>query len=145
MANSSNASIGSLVQLWYWNTVPSPDVWAQLGNIRGTGDYGTTKSQVDSTTLDSTAVERIGGLPDGEEFTVTFTTTSTIMTLLKLWIAGTANIDVKVIYPSPISTTDYFTITPLGMKQSGIQPSNLLEITLTARISGAISVTPSHP
>lgn len=144
-AGSSQAQIGAGVSLSYWNTAASPDAWALLGNVRSIQGVGTKKPEVDSTTLDSTAVERIGGLPDGQEVSITVTTTATAMTLFEGWIAGTSNIDLKLIFPTPATSTRYFTIAPLGFDHGTIQPSGLCEIVVTGRISGAISSTPSHP
>lgn len=145
MADSNNAQIGSQVTLQYWNTSASPDVWATLGKVRQIQGIGTEKPEVDSTTLDSTAVERIGGLPDGKQVTVTLTTTAAVMAILEGFTAGTDNIDFKIFFPSPINLTRYFTLTPLGYDHGTVQPSGLLEISLMGRISGSISGTPSHP
>src|SRR5262245_45033365 len=70
-ATSANAQIGSRTTLSYWNILATPDVWTAIPNITTMGPLGATKPEVDSTDLDSLAVERIGGLKDGDEFPIT--------------------------------------------------------------------------
>lgn len=145
MANSANAQIGAGVALSYWNTVASPDAWATLGNVRNISGIGTQKAEVDSTTLDSAAVERIGGLADGKQVTFKVTTTSAAMTIVEAWSAGIVNIDFRIVWPTPATVTRYFTLVILGYDHGDIQPSGLCEITVTGRISGAIVTTATHP
>jgi hypothetical protein len=143
-AGSSQAQIGAGVALSYWDTVNSPNAYASIGNVRSISNVGTKKTEVNSTTLDSTAEEFIGGLATGEEISITVTTTSAAMSLAELWTSGTSNKDLKLVWPSPASVTRYFSIAPLGFKHSDIQPSGLLEFTIMGRISGAITSVNPH-
>lgn len=147
MADSTTAQIGATVDLDYWNTAVSPDAWASLGQIRSIAGVGSTKPEVDSTTLDSTAVERISGLPDGDSVTIVFTTGATNTNVDRIigWQQGTAEIDFKLTLGSPATEVLYFSLIPLHFDFGTIQPSNLVEVTFTGRITGDISATPSHP
>jgi hypothetical protein len=148
MATSTNAQIGAGVVLSYWDTVASsPAAFAVLGKIRSIAGIGVNKPEVDSTTLDSTAVERIGGLPDGKQVTIVLTTgaTNTTMDLIEGWVNGTTAIDFKLAIPSPATETRYFSLILLDWDLGTISPSNLVEVTLQGRITGSVSSTNSHP
>lgn len=144
MADSTNAQIGSQTQVWYWDTDLTPDAYVQIPNIRSFGPTGATKPEVDSTDLDSTGVQRIGGLQDGDEFPIVCVANATTAALLKEFFDEGDNIDLKVIYPSPLSITEYFQITPLHFEKGSITPSGLVECTLSSRISGSISLIDPH-
>ncbi len=146
MADSTTAQIGATVDLAFWDTAVSPDAWADLGQVRSINGVGVTKQEVDSTTLDSTAVERIGGLPDGDEVTITFTTgaTNTHIDRTLGWANGTTSIDFKLTINAPATETLYFSVFPLHMGIPTIQPNDLLEIEFSGRITGGLSATPSH-
>ena len=148
MADSTTAQIGATVDLAYWDTVvASPPAWADLGQIRSIAGVGVTKPEVDSTTLDSTSVERISGLSDGDQVTIVFTTgaTNTNIDRIKGWVDGTSEVDYKLTINSPATETLYFSIIPLHYDFGTIQPSNLVEISFQGRVTGGISATPSHP
>lgn len=147
MADSTTAQIGATVDLAYWNTALSPDAWSDLGQIRSINGVGVTKPEIDSTTLDSTAVQYIGGLQDGDNCTVVFTTgaANTNIDRIKGWVDGTTGIDFRITINAPATETLYFSITPLHYDFGNIQPNNLLEMSFSGRISGGISATPSHP
>lgn len=145
MATSSTAQTGSLTQLWYWNTAASPDAWARLTVIKSVGDIGQDRTEVEVSDLDSTAVERIGGLADGREITIEVYANSTTLPLMKTLFDGNVNIDLKIIIPTPAGITYYFTLTPLGVNLPGtVEPNAPLMASLRGRISGSISTTPSH-
>lgn len=147
MANYLTAQIGATVDLAYWNTAVSPDAWADLGQIRSIAGVGVTSQEVDSTTLDSTAVERIAGLDDGDSVTIVFTTGATNTNLDRVvgWKTTGTAIDFKLTLGSPATEVLYFSITPLHYDLGSMQPNNLIEITFSGRITGTVSATPSHP
>lgn len=147
MADSTTAQIGATVDLAFWDTSLSPDAWTDLGQIRSINGVGVTKSEVDSTTLDSTAVERIGGLPDGDQVTIVFTTgaANTHVDQIIAWVDGTSEVDYKITLGTPATEVLYWSLIPLHYDLGTIQPSNLVEISLQGRITGGISATPSHP
>jgi hypothetical protein len=146
MADSTNAQIGATVDLYYWDTSVSPDAYTALGQIRSISGIGVDKPEVDSTTLDSTAVERIGGLPDGKQASIVFTSGVSNGNLDKIrgWVAGTSEVDLKLVIGAPATETLYFSIIPLGYDLGTIQPNNLIEVTLTGRITGDIVATDPH-
>lgn len=145
MANSSNAQIGSQTVLAAYDLTASPNHYSTVGYVRSISGVGAMKPEVDSTTLDSTAVERIGGLPDGKEVTVVLTTTSTIITTVEGWLAQTEEVQFRLTIPSPASVTRYFSLIVLDYEHSQITPSGLMELTFKGRITGSIAtVEPSH-
>lgn len=140
MANNTNSQIGSQVALAYGNGA-SPQVYTSLGPVRSIAGIGLTRPEVDSTTLDSTAVERIGGLQDGKQVTIVFTAANANAQLIKGFVdAGTA-IRLRVTFPSPLNESRYFNIIPLDYDHGTITASGLLELTLMGRITGAISAS----
>lgn len=145
MANSLTAQIGATVDLAYWDTAVSPDAWADLGQIRQINGFGATAQEVDSTTLDSTAVERIAGLDDGDAITITFTTgaTNTNIDRVQTWKGST--VDFKLTLGTPATEVLYFSVTGLHFGIPTITPNALLEVEFQGRITGSISATPSHP
>lgn len=144
MADSTKAQIGSRTTLSYFNTAVSPAVWATIGNVKSFGDIGSDRPEVDSTDLDSLAVERIGGLPDGKEVSITAMGNSTTMALFETLYNSGATVDFRETFPAPLSTSRYFSLFPLGNSQSTITPSGLVEVTLRGRITGAIVTAPTH-
>lgn len=145
MATSANAQIGSQTTLSFWDTSLSPDAWVDYANIRSFGEVGADKPEVDSTDLESAGVERIGGLTDGKEISITAVCNTASLAQLEAQYNAAATLDYKMTFPAPMSTSRYFSFFPLGISFGTITPSGLVELTLRGRISGDISVTPSHP
>lgn len=145
MADATLAQIGSETTLSYWNLAASPDAWVDLGPIRTISGVGVERPEVESTTLDSTSVERIGGLRDGKEMTITFTAATTSMLLIISFVDDGDPLDLKLTFPAPLSDSLYLTITPLSYEFSEIGPSDLIEIELGGRITGDITDIATHP
>jgi hypothetical protein len=145
MADATLAQIGSETTLSYWNVAASPDAWASLGPIRTISGVGVERPEVESTTLDSTSVERIGGLRDGKEVTVTFTAATTSMLLIISFVDDGDPLDLKLTFPTPLNDSLYLTLTPLSYEFSEIGPSDLIEIELGGRITGDITDVATHP
>lgn len=139
MADSTLAQTGSAVTLHY--AVGSPIVWTNLGPIRSIAGIGQSRPEVDSTTLDSTAVERIGGLPDGKQVTVVFTTATSNHDLIEGFVTAGTPIQLRVVFPTPVTETRYFYMVPLDYDRGSITPGGLMETTLMGRITGSISAT----
>lgn len=144
MATSANAQIGSGVTLTFYDTALSPAVYTTLGKVRNIGGYGQELPEVDSTTLDSQAVERIAGLRDGREVSIVLTFTAATQAKIESLCGSETPKDFKLVFPSPGALTRYFTLTPRGYEIPTIVASGLLETTFTGRISGAISATDPH-
>lgn len=136
-ADSTNAQIGSLSSLFYWNATASPAAYQTLGKVRSIQGVGVNKTEVDSTTLDSTGVDRIGGLPDGKQITIVLTLTAASLLLVEGFLNSTASIDLKLTTPAPSSTSRYFSMLPLDYDRGTMTASGLLEITLQGRMTGA--------
>lgn len=144
MADSTNAQIGSQTKLYFWDTSLSPDAYGQLVNVRQFGEIGSDSPEVDSTDLDSTGVQRIPGLPDGKEISILSVANSTTLPKIESIFDAGLNIDIKAVFPAPMSTTRYFAFTPLGFAINTVTPSGLIEVTLRGRISGSITTVDPH-
>lgn len=145
MATSSTSQIGSLAQVHFWNTALSPDAWTKFGQLKSIGEIGSDRPEVPVTDLDSLAVERIGGIPDGLQCTLDLYANTTTLGQVETLYNANVNFDIKVVFPAPLSATRYFTLTPLGFRLGPtVEPDAPLMATLTGRISSAISSTPSH-
>jgi hypothetical protein len=142
MADSTNAQIGSLVTLDYWAVVESPPAYSPLGKVRSIAGVGVNAPEVESTTLDSTGVDRIAGLEDGKQVTIVLTTTAASLAVAE------ANhklpMDLRLLIPAPTSRTRYFTIILLDYDLGTITASGLMELTLQGRITGG-RPTPQDP
>lgn len=144
MSDSANAQIGAGVSLGYADDLESPIEYTPLANIRSIQGVGSMKPEVESTTLDSLAVERIKGLADGKEVTIVLTTTSAGKTLIEGWYASVDPIHLRLSWPAPSSITRYFDLTVLDIDDGTITPSGLCEQTVKGRITGPItSVAPA--
>lgn len=144
MADSTNSQIGAGVTIAYWGG--SPVAWTDLGPIRNASGIGVTRTEKESTTLDSVAIERIGGLPDGKQVTITFTTASSNHDIVEAMVNDGDPVDLRVTWPAPLSKTRYFTIVPLDFDEGDISPDDLLEMALMGRITGgAPTAVASHP
>lgn len=143
MADRNNAQIGAGVQLLYWDEVTSPNVYSALGKVRSINGIGVSRPEVGSTTLESTAEERIAGLPDGKQVTIVLTTTGPAIELVELF-RDLDVVDLKLVIPAPATKTRYFSIVPLDDDLGTITANALQEITIQGRITGAIASTDPH-
>ncbi len=131
---------------------------SKIGNIVSIGEYGKNAGDIISTNLDSTAVERLAGLPDNGD--ATFTINVDPQSAAHLFLnaqAGTANRHWFCIAYSdgttaPTATGSVIT-QPLASARSSskfygavksyrfgqITSDGLLQVTVTVGISGAIS------
>lgn len=139
MADATLAQTGSAATLHY--AVGSPIVWTNLGPIRSISGIGASRSEVDSTTLDSTAVERIGGLPDGKQVSIVFTTATSNHDLIEGFVTAGTTIQLRIVFPAPLTETRYFYVVPLDYDRGTIAPGQLQETTFMGRITGSISTT----
>jgi hypothetical protein len=143
-ATSANAQIGSRTTLSYWSLLATPDAWVAIPNIQSMGPLGATKPEVDSTDLDSLAVERIGGLKDGDEFPITAIANQVTQPLFEKFQNDALNIDFRMTFPAPLSRSLYFTWTPLHLDYGTIEPSGLVTVNNNGRLSGDITTVPTH-
>lgn len=145
MADKNHAQIGAQTQVNFWDIDVSPAAYAPLGKVRSVSGLGTTRAEVESTTLDSTAVERISGLPDGQQVTFTVTAASDNFDKIKdLFDDASETVDLAVIFPVPLAKSVYITIAPLKFEFTNIQPNTLVEITFMGRITGPVTTTDPH-
>jgi hypothetical protein len=57
-------------EIWVLDTTQSPGVLLKLANITNFGDFGPQSDDIDSTNFDSTAKEKLSGLPDNGDATL---------------------------------------------------------------------------
>jgi hypothetical protein len=143
-ADSTEAQIGAGVAVAYWDVTQSPDAYTTIGNIRTVAGIGAMNPEVDSTTLDSPGVERIGGLSDGKEVTIVMVNNAANLLLVEAWIAAKAVLDVRVTKPAPSSNVRYFSVLSLDYDEGTISPQGLLEINFKTRITGG-NPSPTDP
>lgn len=139
MADATLAQTGSAVTAHY--AVGSPIVWTNLGPVRSINGIGASRSEVDSTTLDSLAVERIGGLPDGKQVTIVLTTATSNFDLIEGWITAGTPVQFRFVFPTPLTETRYVYLVPLDYDRGTIVAGGLQETTFMGRITGSISTT----
>ena len=144
MADNTNAQIGSKIDFAFWDTSLSPPAYASLGKIRSINGYGEDLPEVESTTLDSDAVERISGLPDGMEMNLVLTMTAASLAKIEAIDAAKVNIDSKITFPAPASTARYFALTPRGFELNSITPQGLVELTAKFRRTGVAATVDPH-
>lgn len=137
-ADSTNAQIGAGTTLSY-STDASPVGYTAIPNIRSFGEIGSDRPETDSTDLDSEAIERIGGLPDGKEFTITAVANTVTEPLFEGFYDDGDNVHFKMTSPAPLSRSRYFDATPLGVNYGTVESSGLRVIISRWRISGAIT------
>src|SRR5262245_39910725 len=123
MATSAQAQIGSKVQFKIYNTAASPSAYDAIGYVRSINGFGVEKPKVNSTTLDSDAEEYIPGVADGKEMTIVFVSNSDTLTEIEALIAGTGNKQCVIIWPTPMSVSRFFSLTPQGYEHGTITPS----------------------
>lgn len=146
MADTSNAQIGSKATLAWWDTALSPDAWHLIPNITVMGAIGAQKPEVVCTDLDSNQVDRIPGLNDGDEFTFTCVQNTVTMPIIEGFFNASppVNVDFRVQRPSPLGTSRYFTVAPLGIAEGETTPDGLQTMMFRGRITRNSSATPSH-
>ena len=107
MADTTEATIGAGTELAFYDTEASPVDYTVVDSVRSITGPSQSKSEVDSTTLDSTAIERVSGLPDGEQITIVLADNAENKALIARWF-GMASIDFRETYPvdifSPVRT-----------------------------------------
>jgi hypothetical protein len=142
MADQTKAQIGSGVELAYW----SGTAWTTLGNIRSINGIGVARTEVDSTTLEDAAVNRIPGIRDGKQVTITFTTGAPngTITLVSGWVDTSTDIDYRLTLPAPASEVRYFTLVPMDYTFSAIDANKLIEMSFVGRITGPVTSVATH-
>lgn len=144
MADSTKAQIGSKTTFSYWNLAASPPAWTEFAQVRNSSPVGKKRATVDSTTLDSDAMESVKGLGKGDAFSLVLTTNLANIALIEGFVDGEVDIDVKMTHPAPASYSRYFSINALGVTQQSVTPNGLLELTFDGEITGAIVSTDPH-
>lgn len=57
-------------EIWMLDTDESPATLIKIGNVTGLGEFGPQGNDIDTTNLDSTAMEKIAGLGDNGDVTL---------------------------------------------------------------------------
>lgn len=117
----------------------SPASYTTVAEVLSIGPVGATAPEVDVTNLDSTAMEYIGGLPDGQSVDVqmNWLAGNTQQTALRAAVGTT--IGVKIGWPGSPTTTATFSFVVLGFNMGETTPTAQQTASATGRISGAIS------
>ena len=124
-----------------YNTTNSPEV--AFGEVTGISGLGATRPEVEATHLDSTGVERIGGLQDGNEITITgnYVRDSEVdgfVTDVAATQVPTRTYRIEV--PTSPRRTYSFTGIPLSWSIDDLNPSGVVTFSLGLRISGSVTV-----
>jgi hypothetical protein len=138
MTTLASSGVGSLFQL---GDGASPEAWTTIGEGATVGAIGVKKSLLDVTHFQSTAMEYIGGLSDGQEFEVTCNYIPTNATQLAL--IGFANTQSAAknfrFYPGSGSLKFWFAALVQGWNLNPVSPNEALKITFTFKLSGPVS------
>jgi hypothetical protein len=140
---ATNAQIGSKTVVSYFNTGTSAyEEFAECDSIDG---IGLKRPEVDVTHLESDAVERIGGLPDGETVTLMFNMVAENFLIVKGLVDAGDLVQMKIDFPAPLEDSIFFDIIPLEYKIQKVDPKGALKLSLGGRITGDISEDePAH-
>jgi hypothetical protein len=57
-------------EIWILDSTQSPPALVKIGNVVQYGDFGPQADDIDTTNLESTAVEKVAGLPDNGDATL---------------------------------------------------------------------------
>lgn len=139
---ATNAVIGSKTTVSYYDLAVSPADYTKYAEVRSFGEVGLKRPEVDVTHLDSDAVERIGGLQDGESINIMMNMTSSNFGVVKDQVDAGTTLTLKVDFTATgFTETLYFDFVPLEYKVGKVDPKNELQLTLTGRITGDIVET----
>lgn len=113
-----------------------PIVYTTIAEVLSIGAIGSTAGEVETTHLESTAKDYIGGLPDGGtlEFKVNYLASNTQQNALRDGVGTTKN--VQVLWSD--TTTGTFALVILGFTRDETTPEGQLTATISGRISGGI-------
>ncbi len=139
---ATGAVIGSKATVSYWDLLASPVGWTQYVEVREFGDVAETKSEEDVTTTDSDAVERIGGLKDGDKFGMKQNFTATSYGVAKDQFDADETLDLKVDFtPTGVAVTKYFKFVSLKCAIEKVDPKKAVTIMFEGRITNGVSDT----
>ena len=133
----TSAVLGALTQ-FNLGSGASPQVYTKVAEVTSIGPIGSTAPEVDVTNLDSTAMEYISGLPDGNAIDVVmnFLSGNTQQEAMRDGVGSTFN--VQIIWPDSPNTTAVFSFVLLGFNRDETTPTDALKASVTGRITGAI-------
>ena len=137
----TSAVLGSLTQFKLSNEA-SPEVFTTVAEVLRIGPVGSTAPEVDVTNLDSTAMEYISGLPDGQqvEIEMNFLAGNAQQNALRDGVGTTKS--VQIVWPgaSPQASASFEWVI-LGFNRGETTPNSQQTAAVTGRISGAITWT----
>ncbi len=145
MPNVASGYIGSKVKISFWDVSLSPDGYTRYTQVSNFGDIGEDTPEIDKTTLDSDAVERMPGLSDPSKLDMMLNMDLAGYTLILAQKNARAALDLKVDFTDAgFALIVYFKWIPLGVSIVKIDAKKLLELKYSGRMTGAISVTDPH-
>src|SRR5215510_7764692 len=97
---ATNAQIGSKTTLSFDGT--------ELAEYKSIDGVGLKRPEVDVTHLQSDAVERIGGLPDGETVNIMFNLIADNFAPVKAFVDAGDLVNIAIGFPAPLSTNVTF-------------------------------------
>jgi len=137
---STGAVIGSQAKVYYWDLLASPIGWTAYEEVTEFGDLSESRPEVDVTHLDSTSVERIGGLKDGDKFDMKQNFTANTYGTAKDQFDANDTLDIKVDFtPTGVSVTKYFKLVPLMCGVEKVTPKKEVSLKTSGRITGDVS------
>ena len=114
----------------------SPEVYTTVAEILTIGAVGSTAPEVDVTNMDSTAMEYIAGLSDGNTVDISFNFLASNTQHEALRDAVGTTVNIQIVW-SDSSQADFAWVV-LGFNRDEQAPTDQLKATATGRISGAI-------
>jgi hypothetical protein len=117
-------------------TAASPTAYTTIAEILSIGAIGQTASEVDVTNMDSTAMEYISGLADGNsvEISMNFLAGNTQHEQVRDGVGTTHNI--QIVWSDASTAT--FQFVQLGFNRDESTPTDQLKASVSGRITGAI-------
>lgn len=143
-------------EIWILDTTQSPAPLVKIGNVSEYGDFGPQSDDIDTTNLESTAVEKISGLPDNGDATLNINFADNASHQLLWDICGTGErfyfligysdgtadptTDGTTITPPALRTSDLFLASVKSFRKS-VKKNDVIRATVALAISGSVTTT----
>jgi len=143
-------------EIWMLHTTQSPSALVKLGNVSEYGDFGPQAGDIITTNLESTAVEKVSGLPDNGDATLTINFADSESHRLLLANTGTGERFVfligysdgtsdptaadPTITPPTSRTSDRFLASIKSFRKQ-VKLNDVIRATVALAISGGITTT----
>jgi len=137
---ATGAKLGKLTQFKLGDG-GSPETFTLVPEVTGTLQIGEESPEVDATSFDSTAVERIADLPDGTMIDIEMQYSGhaqqdALITAVK----AQANRNFQVYNPSFVKTYA-FTLAPLAWTMKFVPKGEAVKLMFKGRISGSVTIS----